>query len=333
MDYLEDERLKLLDRKIEKAKKENALMKALYESDRILAFTDYGARASELNNRIASTFFKPLYVDQISRYENLKHRERKTEPNLSHLNHSKSRIEKQSTTPLRNFFGSNPIKSQQFLKPASFVEGSKNLLDISNRSRSRINTEVRGNSHISTKSGKSNKTKKGHNKSNKSVLSKKKKNDKSKSLDKSAVSKSKSKSKSKSRLTKKSNKSQSQERKKSKALTLANLNMKGENSKVSKKSQKQTTSQKQSKKKLELSAKPKSRKGSKLSLDKSKLSKKSKASKSKLGAKELSKSRQSVKSKTLSLLNSLDKTGKLNLLKKLQSGGKTGWPHSVLSHK
>lgn len=304
-DFLEEDKLRVLEKKIERAKRENVLMKALYESDKALALTDYRARASDLNNRIASTFFKPLYMDQISRYENLNKSERKTEPSASHLNYSKLRPENFANTPQRNFFGSQPGANQGYLKPASFVEGSKNILDMSQPSKSRINTEVRGNSRISNKSDKTKKA-------NKSTVSKKKsekpKSSKStKSANKSTISRSKS------RISKKSN--LSQDRKTSKPLTFANIENRATSSKVSKKS------------------KVKKGENSKSKLSKSKLSKSKISLKSKGKGKELSKSKVSAKGKNQSILNSLDKSGKLSLLKMLQGAGKTGWPYSALSTK
>lgn len=189
--FVDEDRISLLERKIERARKENAMMKALYESDKILALANYGQRAGELNNRVASTYFKPLYLQQQHvRSESVKFNNQRVENSMSHsklMNEkSKSRNQSNGMQGENMFMPTQAYNTHKHsLKPASFVEAiNDNILDTSAKSRSMNASKTRG------KSTKSNKSDISIKKTNKSALSKKgDKSTMSKKQDKSTISK------------------------------------------------------------------------------------------------------------------------------------------------
>lgn len=191
-----EDRIKVLDRKIEGARRDNAMMRALYESDRVSAMATYCQRAGELNSRIASTYFKPLYAQQVPRSDSFNFQKGHQNHFLSsqtnnriHLENSRSRLDRSAVPGTSNnmFIPNNTYSTHQHsLKPASFVDATRNVLDTSTKSKSFNGAEARGKS---TRSVKSNLNKK---KNVKSVLSTKgNKSTQAKKGNKSTISKAK----------------------------------------------------------------------------------------------------------------------------------------------
>jgi hypothetical protein len=193
--WVDEERINVLDKKIERARKENAIMKALYESDRVFSMANYSQKAGELNNRLASTYFKPLYMQQMNRSESVRSHNRRVDLSHSNLQNSRIRLEtskNKSRLEQNALHGENmflPTQSysahKHTLKPASFVGAmTGDILNTSRRSKSANASKIRGKSSKSNKSAISGK------KANKSTISKKtNKLGGSKKLGKSTLSK------------------------------------------------------------------------------------------------------------------------------------------------
>lgn len=182
---VDKERVRVLERKIEREKRENMLMNALNQSDRVSSLLNYNQKAGELNNRIATTYFKPLYIQQVPRSDSFNFQKRHNNPLLSsdtnnkiHFENNISKVNKSAVPATSNMFLSydpySPHKNS--LKPTSFVDATKNMLDTSTRSKSFNAAEIKIKS---TRSLKSSLSKKKNNKStisikgDKSIISKK----------------------------------------------------------------------------------------------------------------------------------------------------------------